>query len=94
MKNRRMNPTNSPPNPAGADRPLLTYELEETMPTTQAATSPDLEQERLEDIVVELLRILTAQDRLVIHWTRRESDGDVRAVTRSAHGGVVINVNF
>jgi len=63
------------------------------MPTTQAATSPDLEQERLENIVVELLNILAGQDRLIVHWTRRGVNGDIRLINRSG-GGVVINVNF
>jgi len=64
------------------------------MPTTQAATSRDLEQERLENIVVELLNILAGQDRLVVRWGRRDTTGDIRSVTRTTHGGVVINVNF
>ena len=64
------------------------------MPTTQTATSPDLEQGRLENIVVELLNILAGQDRLIVHWTRRGVNGDIRLISRDTGGGVVINVNF
>ena len=63
------------------------------MPTTQAATSPDLEQERLENIVVELLNILAGQDRLIVHTPTRPVNGYIRLINRSG-GGVVINVNF
>ena len=64
------------------------------MPTTQAATSPDLEQERLENILVELLNILAGQDRLIVRWPIQDREGRIRSVTRTTRGGVVINVNF